>query len=254
MPLALRSHAQFDNRTYLGLSCLMSQAQLAALETERQGGDLTFQVQLWAQATYVVTNAWPLSHDSRQSADEVPAQGEQNLKEQVAPITESVNYHLTISDWSAVLVQLEYRRLMVFGLEMPFAPDDESFASGHALILKAEQHLVEGRYEDVIAICRRILESIAAAAGETELAQRAAEKYRLPAQRKAMSKVERSLLLQEVVRFYTHLSHHVDDSDGGTQYYSRDDATFCLTLAVGVYQDAAARHAARAWGALVQKE
>lgn len=225
---------EFDNPTYLGLVLELTPQKLAGLEEARAGGDLVFQLTIGS-----LGKGRPQGFAL--GADVAPA--ERDCPEQILPVNDTINHTVRLTEWAQILEQLGYRRLMIFSLDIPFGPVQQQFEPAHQLLGRARDQLIQGDFDGVVSLCRKIMDSLAACTGETEQVRSATAKYREGRQeREAMSKRERGLLVQEAVRHYTHLAHHVAEGNGAPEWYSRGDATFSLALATAVFAEAVARH------------
>jgi hypothetical protein len=110
------------------------------------------------------------------------------------------------------------------------------------MLLRARDQMLQGHFDTVVSLARSVLESLTTVSGEQEAIGAAMEKFRAKGDvRKSMTKKERALVVQEAVRNYTHLAHHVADGSGAPEWYSRSDATFVLTLASAAFVEAATR-------------
>jgi hypothetical protein len=106
---------------------------------------------------------------------------------------------------------------------------------------------LSGARSVVVSLSRTIMDSLATSSGEKDAIRAAASKFRESREtRESMTKRERALLVHDAVRHYTHLAHHVDESNGSAEWYSRGDAIFVLTLATAAFSEAVARHRAAA--------
>lgn len=127
---------------------------------------------------------------------------------------------------------------MVIGIPLPQCTLDHVLAQAVGRIRRAHGHLVDGRFDAVVSECRLAIESTGLAAGEQPAITVAAKK--MNAAKREMTKLEREFALQEAVRHYTQLAHHVDER-GAAEYYSRDDANMLLAIAAALVSAALAR-------------
>lgn len=202
------THAREDT----ALFCLdLSESQLFALETQRNGGGLRFRLILSGRADG--------NRGRMEARDEITCE-------------------VTLSDWARILKEAAYRDILVFGIELPPTILGGQLTTARNLVAKAHQDLIAGQYDDVVSRCRKALDSVQATLGEKELTARVVERFQNA--RRSMTKLERELLVAEAVRNYCHPAHHVDD-DGEPEWYSRSDATFLLALASAVVCSAVGR-------------
>jgi hypothetical protein len=104
------------------------------------------------------------------------------------------------------------------------------------MLRQAQDHFLHGRYEDVVSVSRKLMESIRDAFGQGQAIKDAVRKFK--DDKESMSKSERSLVIQEAVRHYSHPAHHVDKATGFPEWYSRDDTMFVLATSSAVFAEA----------------
>jgi hypothetical protein len=226
----------FGNTGYVALSIELTPGKLAELEEIRDGDDVDFQLSLSA-----IAQGW-IEELSVQPGN---ANAKTRLREQTQPMHDSIHHTIRLTEWIQILDQMDYQRTMVFSLAFPARPEGDQFASALRLLEQARGQLLRGHYEQVVSLCRKVMDSLVAAAGEREIVRSAASKYRESREtRESMTKRERALFLQEAARHYTQLAHHVNEQDGAPEWYSRGDATFCFALATAAFSEAVARQAA----------
>ncbi|MDP1610663.1 MAG: hypothetical protein Q8M11_06370 [Sulfuritalea sp.] len=195
----------------------LSESQIFALETLRNGGGLRFKFILMGYA-------------------------DGNL-DRIA-VRDELQCDVTLSDWARVLKEIGYCDVLIIGLELPGNHIGNALVPARDLVTKAHADLIAGRYDDVVARCRKALDSVQTVLNEKDTTNLAVERFN-KGPRRLMTKLERELLVVEAVRHYSHLAHHVDE-DGDPEWYSRSDATFLLAMAVAVLGNAGTRAAARA--------
>lgn len=191
----------------------LSADQLFALEKVRSGGDLRFHLTIDGEASGF-NGSWP--------------------------VRDQIFVDAKLSDWSRIVQELGLAEILVVGIELPSGAENGILSGAFGLIRKAHWDLLEGRYDDVVAKCRKAIESSQAARGDKENAQAAVKKWR-QGNASSLDGVERAYLIEEAVRQYTHLAHHVDDNGGSEHCFSRSDATFLLSLAAAMVSRAAGR-------------
>jgi hypothetical protein len=200
------------NRHTLLFDLDLSDSQFAALERSRKGGQLAFRVDLTAEGS--------------RNSERMPAHA-------------SLPYTCHLEEWSRVLKELGFGNLVVFGIPLPPNPKAGPYAAAAQALSRAQDDYVRGRYDDVVARTRKIVEEIWAVRGDTaKLAAATVEKYRTD--KKGMTKVERSLFVQEAIRHYAHPPHHAG-GDSDAAWYSNSDAALSLGMASAFLAEALAR-------------
>lgn len=204
---------EHSHRVPVWLELDLSGEQIEALERYRGGGPLVFQFHLSLQV--------------RQA-------------DQVQPGSEVLRLEVDVSQWAAVLKELDYLDLLVFAVELPIeAP--EALRNAVTLLRAAHKDLLAGRYDGTVGMCRKVMDSLEASAPQE------AAKGRIwgvvgqgKERRDAMTKAERAELVRMAVRHFAHLDHHVDEN-GAPEVFSRHDAFFVLTASAGVIWEAIAQ-------------
>lgn len=223
VPISIKTSARSSN-TRLLFDLDLTSDQIWEIERFRDGGDL-----LW---TLDVVGLSRGPHGDIVSVD-------------------TARYGLSISQWAAILDQLDLADVLVLGISIPRDdPKYKQFAACIEMLKRAHRDLAQGMYDSVVSRCRQALESISVVNGERKDVAAAVQKYKT--QPKLMTKIERELMLSEAARHYMHLAHHVDE-DGIPEWYSRNDATFILALSAAAVMSASTRLADKgAAPALVQ--
>jgi hypothetical protein len=190
----------------------LSPAQLAAMERARAGGELTFEVALIAEGV----------------------SGEDRI-----PSCEELRHTSNMSEWARVLKEIGFAEMIVFGIPVPQGVNTGALKAASERLSRAHDDYVHGRWEEVVAKCRLVIEAVWAAQGLQESAASAVKKY-TGGDRKRMTRAERALFIQEALRHFAHPAHHVEDDDSG-EGFSDTDAAFALGLASASLAEAAAR-------------
>jgi hypothetical protein len=233
-PTSIQTY-EFANTAYVTLVLELAPEKLASLEQERAGGDLLLQLQVSAIGRCLVQAPSPGAGGD----------GAQEHRGQPVPMHDMLNHTVRLTEWIQILEQMEYQRIMVFSVAIPFRPDVEHFGAAHTMLIRARDQLLKGDFDNVVSLARKVLDSLVATSGERDRIRDATIKFREGREsRESMSKQERALLLQDTIRHYTHLAHHVEEDSGAPHLYSRNDAVFVLTLATAAFSEAAARHGA----------
>lgn len=228
---------EFENRTHVLFFVDLTPGQLAALEEVRNGGDLSFKFSLSTVCTgqtLVHATNWDKADKTTPSTSEVDRQVT------VATIT----YDTNLGEWAKVLNELGYAKLMVFSVTLPLTDVSGKLGEAQRMLDKAQSQFIHGRYEDVVAVTRKLMESVREALSEGDALATSIKKFKDGgAAKESMTKLERSLFVQEAVRHYAHPSHHVEKNSGSDEWYSRSDAAFMMAMASAVLAEAVARNA-----------
>lgn len=208
--------------------------QLATLEAIRAGGDLKFNFNVIGHCNgRVGSNPTPISSGLR------PAYRTWTPERRACNAV--IDYDTNINEWQKVLKELDYLDVMVFSISFSSKLAPEKLQSAQRMLRQAQDHFLHGRYEDVVSASRKLMESIRDALGQDQAIKEAVGKFK--GDRQSMSKSERSLVVQESVRHYSQLAHHVDKATGQPEWYSRSDAMFILATGAAVFAEAIAKEA-----------
>lgn len=233
VPVSVRTY-DYTHDAPLEFCIDLTPQQLAGLEELRAGGELAFQLVISTLCEGINLLLLPES-SSPKSLQELQLPCER------LPLYETLNFHSNITEWKRVLDEFGFAKLMVFSLALPHGPVAEKLASAKRMLDQAQEDFVHGRYEQVVAISRRLMESIEAALEQRAATVAAVAKFKNGGkERESMNKVERFFVVREAVRNYTQLAHHVDKKDGSPEFYSRSDATFMLAMAGAIFSEAVA--------------
>lgn len=222
----------FPNDANTQLMVRLTEEQFALLEEARAGGNLTFKLDLRCCCSGNVGSD--------------PAPG----GDPVRPIYRSwtpertfcqgiIDYEVPIKEWQKVLKELDFLDLMVFPITFPSKPAAANLQPAQRMLRQAQDHFLHGRYDEVVSVSRKLMESIRDALGQRPAIESALQKFK--DNKAGMSKSERSMMVQEVLRHYSHPAHHVDKEDGAPEFYSRTDAMFILATSAAVFAEAIAR-------------
>lgn len=190
----------------------LSPLQLAAMERARAGGELSFSIILIGEGV--------------RGEDRVACRQE---------LTHTSN----LSEWGRVLKEIGFADMIVFGIPVPQGVNSDRLKAAAERLSRAHDDYVHGRWEEVVAKCRLVIEAIWAAQGLQESAVNAVKKY-TSTERRKMTRAERAMFIQEALRHFAHPAHHVED-DGRSDGFSDTDAAFALGLASASLAEAAAR-------------
>ena len=195
------------------LHLYLQPTQIAALETLRDKGDLTFDLSLSGSAT--------------------DRHGPQYL---------GGNYPLRVprSEWLQMLGNAGARNVLLLEVPLSVGRESEDQTKLVSQLLQAEQRFRDGDYHGCINSCRTAIEEIAHHIyGKSGLT--AALKPLASSQREDMTKSERLKALYAVLRHYTHQAHH-GPSEGGEVSYTRPEAQFVLSLTAAALAHALEQH------------
>lgn len=190
----------------------LSTAQLAAMEHARAGGELTFEIALIAEGV--------------RGDDRVPTR-------------QDLTHTSNMSEWGRVLKEIGFAEMIVIGIPVPQGVQAGALKAASEKLGRARDDYVHGRWEEVVAKCRLVIEAIWTAQGLQESATAAVKKY-TGGDRRRMTRAERALFIQEALRHFAHPAHHAED-DGSGEGFSDADAAFALGLASASLAEAAAR-------------
>jgi hypothetical protein len=146
------------------------------------------------------------------------------------------------SAWTKILSDLDLAQIVPIGIHLPIDPPAPPLKQAAEILKGAYRALVAADYEKVVSDCRQALESartVLEAKGRVDAAMKAFSGN--INEKRLMSKHERQLVVAEAVRHYTQLAHHVD-ATGAKQYYSRDDATFILSIVAAYVSNVGSEH------------
>ena len=176
-------------------------AHLAALETLRASGDLTFELRLSGTAA---------DHN-----------GEQYVHGACTAVVPR-------STWLETLRRAGARNVLLLEVPLPLDTVSDQPPELAADLHRAEQRYRDGDYHGCISSCRTAVEHAARGIyGDQALADALDA---LASRRTRMTKPERGAAVYAALRHYTHQAHHAPD-DGGVSGYTRSEAEFVLTLA-----------------------
>ena len=200
----------FSSTATPSLHLRLQPGQLAALETLRGTGDLSFELLA-----------------SGNGADE---NGEQFVQG-------DWRVRVSRSDWIEQLRSAGARNVMLLEVPLPLGGDSDHWQEFETALGRAEELYRNGDYHGCIGACRTAAEELGLRrCGNGRWADRALDRL-ASADRKKMSKDEREAALYAVLRHYTHQAHH-GPGEGGVPAYTRAEAQFVLSVTA-----AAAAHA-----------
>ena len=176
------------------LHICLQPGQIAALETLREAGDLTFDLSFSGTAS--------------------DRQGEQQ-------VYGSCSVGVPRSEWLEKLRGAGVRDTLLVEVPLPLEGVSEEWREAASHLRHAEEHYRNGDYRGCIASCRIAIDAV----GEL----RGMNWSKIPDLARGMDKAAREEALFAVVRHYTHEAHHAA-SDGGARGYTRREAELILNL------------------------
>ncbi len=202
----------------LHLHADLAARQIEEIERVRAGGPL-----------YMTMNLWGSGHTS-----EGPYEAEYSESD----------HHIEQSEWVKVLEQMKWGKFILVEVLVPDPVELPESAKAVARLKEAQAALRDGRYEDVVAICRKVLEARLADLG-LKVEDYHKTIYELLSQGKKLTKEQRQFLIFRSVHLMTHLGHHeveVEDNDflGGAKgvSWTREDAVAALGMTAVVVRQA----------------
>ncbi|QOJ31428.1 MAG: hypothetical protein HRU81_04555 [Gammaproteobacteria bacterium] len=200
-----RAREGIPYRTPLIYNLTLPADQLLALESRRQNRGLVFRVEV---------------------------RGNTLGQYGVGPLDETLSINVGLGDWLRILAEGGTAEALLIGLPLSLAPDSDA-STPLVLVRQAHRFLQSGEYDACVAECRRAMESLWKAAGVQDAAKRARGALANPAQRRAMTKLDRTLAMGEALVSLTQPAHHVGD-DGDPEIFSRAEATLALATAASL--------------------
>jgi hypothetical protein len=230
-PQVIKTFA-FPNDASTQLMVTLTAEQFALLEVARSGGNLSFKLDIRCHCSgNVGSDPEPgPDHFNRTFGTWTPEKIVCNA---------ILDYEVPIEEWQKVLNELDFLDLMVFSISFSSKLAPANLQAAQRMLRQAQDHFLHGRYEEVVSLSRKVMESVRDALGQKPTIDAALQKFK--DNKEAMTKAERSLMVQEAVRHYSHPAHHVDKATGSPEWYSRDDAMFVLATSSAVFAEALAR-------------
>ncbi len=183
----------------LGFFFYLSGSQLNSIESSRGSSDL--KVSIWLSGT--------VNYDGKQQS-----------------FSDKGEFVIPKQQWVEALATMRYQDTLLFELPMPKGTDstDDSLK---VLLERAQNHILNGHYQESVGLCRQVIEFIESDRGDKQAASIAVGKYK-NGNREEMNAIERMLFLREALKNITHLgSHHGDE-------FSRQQAQAVLGMTVAL--------------------
>lgn len=182
----------------LGFRLPLSRDQMEAIEARRKGAD--FALDFWLFSELAV------------------ATGVGN------PVADKGDIRITQSQWVNCLESMGYQKSLLLEFSLP--SELESSSALHSLVTKARAHFLNGRYNECVSECRKILESTPLSNADSNALGTARKKFsemnrNAQDNRESMSSKERLLVLRDAINHSANYPHH--HREEGTEY-SRHEA------------------------------
>jgi hypothetical protein len=202
---------QLTNTTQLSaqFSIALLPQQLAALEDQRDGGDLDFEIAM-----------------SGTGGDDKTGQ---------VPTNATLWHRAPRSQWVAQLNGAGAANILLLEVPMPLI---EPAASARAIdqhLRQAHKHFLDGSYRECVSECRQVTEELGRVSSGDPYKQLGNR-----TDREAMTKEEREDAVVAVIQTYAHLSAH-SPSRGGVMDFTRSDAKLILSLTAALVAHRASR-------------
>lgn len=188
---------KYSNDEQIGFLFYLSTSQVAAIEEARNSSDL--KIGVWLS-------------------------GEISQNERSSTFIDRGIFTIPKQEWLEVLSRMNYKQTLLF--ELPLPSDDIFDSDLKTLLERAQNHILNGHYQESVGLCRQAIEVIEKVNEDKSLGSNAVKKYK--DQRADMSGTERMLFLREALKNIAHLgSHHADD-------FSRQQAQAILGMTVAL--------------------
>lgn len=204
-----RPHGPFEivpkshsTRNAPGLHLRLQPSEIAALESLRESGDLTFRLQMI---------------------------GTGRAGQHVHQVDEDISVPVARSDWIEKLRDAGARNVMLLEVPLPLENASEEWQGVVGGLQRAEEQYFNGDYASCVGSCRLVMEELG---NQSLLGQgwNGEALPRLTSDRKKMTKREREVALWAAAKHYADQAHH-SGSKGGESEYFRSEAQFTLALA-----------------------
>jgi hypothetical protein len=143
---------------------------------------------------------------------------------------EEVHCRVSQSDWLSVLEACGYREVLLPELPMPHAEGDRDDVGAKHLV-SAQSHLLQGHYAEAVASCRLALEAWTSQREEAGAIASARELQRTTP--RALSLLQRELLIRQAVSNFAHLAHHAHDV-AAPERFDRESARMMIGLTASI--------------------
>lgn len=182
--------------------------QLAAIESMRGSGGVTFHFEVFAQG----------------DGTEGPLPMETSLREE-----------LNLSDWTKRLHEMGAAEYLCVQMLVPRPSSGDPHVPAIKYLRRAQDSMLRGDYRAAVASCRESLELLTALHEREFATTHLTSAKVLQAfndRRKTMSREERLVFLRMAAQHLTHLGHH--HSENPRDVLSREDASLVMTVCAGL--------------------
>lgn len=197
----LPSNYSFERQLNLELD--LDRGQIEAIETIRNGGDLTFNVALYT------TLSDPAG--------------------QLRQVTPAVGYPVNQGVWLGVLEQMGYQKTMLIEVPIPDAQQFLELAAAAVSLAQAQQAMARGDYREAVGVCRDVMDKINSALKDDDNLEDFTNL-------KLKTKADRVRLLRRAVRVFTHPAHHGDDVAARFEW-NRIDAASTISIVAALLNE-----------------
>ena len=179
---------------HFGFKFILSSSQIEAIEKIREAGDL--KIDIWLAG---VTKS--------------------NFQENSDPFHDRASFNIPKQEWLEALSSAGYKNTLLFELSLPH--DIELSDAIKKLINKSQSHILNGHYDESVALCRQVIEHIEATYEDKKEADKVVDKFARG--RKSMTINERMLFARQALKHITHLANHPNN-----ETFSRSQAKAIL--------------------------
>jgi hypothetical protein len=158
-------------------------------------------------------------------------QGEIWKDSQAVCLQDLVECRINQSEWLVALDQCGYGKFLLF--EVPvFSSRDPRAPTPARYLQQAKDHFVKGHFDEVVAVCRKALESAVEVTQTQEAQQRAVKAFK-GGKDKELDFDQRELLIRQMVMNLTHLAHH-HELGSDTVRFDRGAASMVLGITASI--------------------
>lgn len=160
----------------------LDRQRLEAIEQLRQGGELTFTVNLRARVVV--------------------------QPDTVHVVQEQQSYRVNQGTWAETLGHLGYAQTMLLEVPVPDAQRAPEMAEAVGHLAAAQQAMARGAHREAVGLCRDVLESISLALGDRDDQDTTFQTFF--ANTRSMDKATRLRLVRRALKVLSHPARHVD--------------------------------------------
>lgn len=200
--------SEYANSAALLFDLILSKSAISGIETIRDGGDITFKIQLAGTVT-------------RNHGIEV--------------LRDDVLCRIPQSEWLRVLSECNYGESLLY--EIPLNPKNSEHLILKKELQRAKHHFTLGHYRESVACCRLVLERLTTELNQLSDLKRIAEAK--GSEKKSMSILDRELQMRQAAIHFAHPAHHADQDYDGS--FDRSDAHMLLGITASLVSRGIAR-------------